>query len=72
MSDLKPGADVWVDFDDHEWPGEIEKIEHGGYIRCRVHINDPLWDFGRASARVMPLQAVAVRASRVRLRDAND
>lgn len=66
---MKPGDDVWVDFDGHEWPGAVEKVEHGGMIRCRVH-TDPAWDFGRASARVMPEQTVAVRAGRVRPREA--
>lgn len=65
---FKPGDDVWVEFEENEWPGVVERVENSGYIRCRVHFHDPVWDFGRASARVMPEQTVAVRQSRVRPR----
>lgn len=65
---FKPGDDVWVDFEGAEWPGEVEKVENGGYIRCRVHFNDPAWDFGASSARIMPEQTVAVRSGHVRAR----
>lgn len=63
---FKPGDDVWVHFEDSEWPGEVLKAE-GGYVMCRVHV-DPEWDFGRSSARIMPEQTVAVKAGRVRER----
>ena len=70
MTPFGPGDDVLVDFegDGDWWPGEVLKMESSGYVRCKIHI-DPLADFGRASARVMPEQTVAVRRSRVRPRD---
>lgn len=64
----KPGDDVWVDIDGAEWPGEVERPESGGFIRCRVHF-DPEWDFGRGGANVMPEQTVAVRSTHVRRRE---
>jgi hypothetical protein len=69
MSAFKDGADVWVDFDGAEWPGEVLKTENSGYVRCTIHV-DPEWDFGFASARVMPVQTVAVWPSRLRPREA--
>lgn len=60
------GDDVWVDFEGAQWPGEVLKLERSGYVLCRVHV-DPQWDFGRASAQVMPEQVVAVRRDRIRL-----
>lgn len=63
---FKPGDDVWVDFEGNEWPGEVLKVD-GGYVMCRVLL-DPEWDFGRASARVMPEQTVAVQHRGVRER----
>ena len=65
---MKRGDDVVVEFDGGEFPGEVIKPEHSGYILCRIH-TDPLWDYGRASARIMPVQTVAVRVGRVRPRE---
>lgn len=64
---MNPGDDVWVNFEDHEWPGEIIKIETSGYTLCRIH-TDPQWDFGAASARVMPEQTIAARHTNIRKR----
>lgn len=62
---MKPGDDVLVEFEGAEFPGEVLKIEKSGYVLCRV-LFDPEWDFGRASARVMPEQVVAVRQGRIK------
>jgi hypothetical protein len=64
---MKPGDDVWVEFEGNDWPGTVEKIEGSGYVRCRIHV-DPEWDFGCASARFMSEQTVAVRATHIRAR----
>lgn len=66
---MKPGDDVWVECEGREWPGEVEKIEHGGFIRCKVHFDDPSWDFGRGGASIMPEQTVAIRNTHVRTRE---
>ncbi|AER47629.1 hypothetical protein DS6A_75 [Mycobacterium phage DS6A] len=58
---------MWVDFDGAEHPGEVLKVEGGGYLLCMIH-TDPEWDYGRASARVMPEQVVAARITHVRPR----
>ncbi len=65
---MTKGDDVWVDFADREWPGEVIRVESSGFVLCRVHFDDPEWDFGSASACVMPEQTVAVRSCRVRPR----
>jgi hypothetical protein len=66
---VTPGDAIWVDFEGKEWPAELVKVEKSGYLLCRVHFNDPVWDFGRGGARIMPEQMVAVRSKRVRERD---
>lgn len=66
MMAFTKGLDVWVDFEGAEWPGEVLKDE-GEWVQCLIAV-DPLWDFGSASARVMPLQTVTVKAGRVRER----
>jgi hypothetical protein len=70
VTSYKRGDDVLVDFagTDDWWPGEILSVEKSGYVLCRVHV-DPLHDFGRAGARVMPEQTVAVRSNRIRPRE---
>ena len=50
---MRPGDDVLVDFEGHEWPGEVLRVENSGYVICNIH-TDPLLDFGSSSARVMP------------------
>lgn len=67
---MKPGDDVTVDFEGGTWPGEVISLEKSGYVLCKVHFDDPAWDFGRGGARIMPHQTVAVRASRVKPREA--
>lgn len=64
----QPREDVWVDFEGHEWAGIVLKVETSGYLLCRIHVDDPEWDFGSASGRVMPQQIVAVRSGHVRPR----
>lgn len=65
---MKRGDDVIVDFEGAEFPGEIIKPEHSGYILCKIH-TDPCWDYGRGGSRIMPEQVVAVRVNRVRPRE---
>ena len=65
---MNTGDDVVVDFEGGEFPGEVLRGEHSGYILCRIH-TDPLWDYGRSSARIDPEQVVAVRVGRVRPRE---
>ena len=68
-----PGDDVLVDLsgEDEWWPGEVLKVERSGFVLCKVHV-DPLADLGRAGARVMPEQTVAVRIGRVKPREVVD
>jgi len=68
-----PGDDVLVDLsgEDEWWPGEVLKVEHSGFVLCKVHV-DPLADLGQSSARVMPEQVVAVRMGRLKPREAVD
>lgn len=63
---IASGDDVLVTFEGREWPGTVLKLENSGYVLCRVHFNDPLWDFGRQGARIDPEQIVAVRSGHVR------
>jgi hypothetical protein len=61
------GDDVWVKIAGGEFPGEVIKGEHSGYVLCRIH-TDPEWDYGSCSPRVMPEQTVAARVGNVRPR----
>lgn len=60
-------VDVWVEFEGQEHPGEVLKVERGGWVRC-VILTDPSWDYGTISARLAPLSTVAVPSGRVRER----
>lgn len=66
-SPFKPGDDVLVEFDGGEFPGEVQKIEHGDWVRATIR-TDPTWDFGASSARVDIDQTVMVRIGAVRER----
>lgn len=69
--EFQPGQDVWVDFEGATWPGEVQKVETTGYIRCTIVV-DPEWDFGALSARMSPYQTVAVKPGSVRERTSNE
>lgn len=63
---FSPGDDVWVEFDDNEWPGVVQKFEDG-WVRATIQV-DPEWDFGSLSDRMSVQQTVLVRVGSVRER----
>ncbi|QBP31581.1 hypothetical protein SEA_CORNUCOPIA_103 [Mycobacterium phage Cornucopia] len=64
---LKPGDDVWVDFDGLEHEGVVEKIQACGWVRCAIAI-DPEYDYGSVTPRLTPHITVAVKTTRIRPR----
>lgn len=62
---IDPGADVLVQFDGVEYPGELLTAAHGGYYLCRI-LTDPVMDHSPGDSKVMPEQVVAVRQGHVR------
>lgn len=62
---MKPGDSVVVDFDGVDHPGKLLKKESSGYLLCEI-LTDPVMDYGSGSAKVMPVQTVAVRSGHVR------
>ena len=64
---MQPGDDVIVDFEDHDHPGEVVKIEHG-WAFCLI-VADPDLDYGAITPRMSPYSTVAVPLVRVRPRD---
>lgn len=64
---FNPGDDVWIDFEGQDHAGTVLKDE-AGWVRAEMLV-DSEWDYGGGGEKMAPMQTVAVRNCRVRVRD---